>query len=85
MKSKTYLQFVASLPCIHCGDPESQVHHIIGIGMGMMGGKASDIHTMPLCQECHGLVHRSPHAWPQEKWLVMTQLKALQDGAITVP
>ena len=79
MKSKKYLDFVRTLPCCHCGAP-SEPHHVIGVGMGKMGGKASDIHAVPLCREDHTLVHQDPGGWPQMRWLMETQDKALNKG-----
>ncbi len=83
MKSETYLKFVRTLPCSHCGSP-AVAHHIIGIGMGCMGGKASDFHTMPLCTPCHAEVHKAPDEWPQIKWVIKTQLQALGEGVVLI-
>jgi len=58
-RCKEYLMWVASLPCARCKrEGASQAHHIKGIGQ-MSGAslKAPDHWSMPLCQECHDLVH----------------------------
>lgn len=83
MKSKPYLDYVRTLPCCHTGQP-AEPHHIIGVGMGKMGGKASDIHTMPLCRETHVAVHSDPNGWPQTRWLLETQEQAIRDGVLVV-
>lgn len=80
-ENKKYLEFVRSLPCCFCGAP-GEPHHIIGVGMGKTGGKAYDIHTMPLSREIHELVHKAPDEWPQIKWLLETQEKAVKAGIL---
>jgi len=50
--------------------------------MGKIGGKASDIHAVPLCREDHTLVHQDPGGWPQMRWLMETQDKALNEGVL---
>ena len=83
-KNRTYLKFVRSLPCAHCRNPETEPHHIIGIGMGAMGDKADDIHSMPLCRSCHDAVHEKPAMFqlPQVRWMIKTQGKAQEEGEI---
>lgn len=80
---KRYLEYVASLPCCHCGMP-AQAHHIIGIGAGKMGGKADHACTMPLCYTCHAEVHKAPGEWPQAMWLVKTIEQARKDGRLVI-
>ena len=80
-EDKQYLAFVRTLPCSHCGKG-AEPHHIIGIKMGVMGSKASDIHTMPLCTLCHADVHKSPKDWPQIRWMIETQNKAIEAGEL---
>ena len=81
---KKYLDFVRELPCSHCGNSPTVAHHVIGIGMGKMGGKASDIHSMPLCGGCHNLVHHNPNEWKeaQVRWMVRTQEQAIDEGVL---
>jgi len=83
MKSKKYLAWVKSLPCCHCRAPADDAHHIIGVGMGKMGGKSSDLHAMALCRPCHQQVHADGGGlWPQTRWMCETQLKAVEQGMI---
>jgi len=83
IENKPYLDFVRTLPCIFCRTDHAEPHHIISIGMGFMGGKAADIHTMPLCRGCHTEVHENPDDYPQTKWMVLTQEKAIKVGVLT--
>lgn len=76
------MNWIRSLPCIQCGNPESEPHHIISVGMGIMSGKASDIHTIPLCRKDHNLVHSEPETYPQVKWLLQTQDQAQELGEL---
>lgn len=80
---KRYFAYVDSLPCCHCKTTVGVTHHhIIGIGMGIMGGKAPHFAIMPLCAECHAWIHEAPHEYPQPKWLVETLSRAFADGVI---
>jgi len=79
-----YTDYIKTLTCCHCQSPNTEPHHIIAVGMGKMGGKSHDIHSMPLCRTCHSEVHLGPRAYPQTKWLCETQLKALKDGVLCV-
>ena len=56
-RSREYLAWVRTLPCSVCESPETVAHHIIGIGQGCMGSKASDLYTMPLCHQHHHELH----------------------------
>ncbi len=82
---KRYFAYVDSLPCCHCKTTVGVTHHhIIGIGMGVMGGKAPHFAIMPLCLKCHAEVHRDTFAWriPQAMWLIETLSRAFADGVI---
>jgi hypothetical protein len=77
-----YIEFVKTLDCCHCHRPGVDPHHIIGIGMGAMGSKAHNMHSMPLCRTCHDEVHRDSWSYPQTRWLLETQIKALKAGIL---
>ncbi len=78
-----YIDFIKTLPCCHTGRFGVDVHHIIGVDkMGKMGGKNHDITAMPLIREVHNAVHKSPKDWPQTRWMVETQLKAIEAGVL---
>jgi hypothetical protein len=80
---KRYFAYVDSLPCCHCKTTVDVTHHhIIVIGMGIMGGKAPHFAIMPACANCHSAIHQSPRDYPQAKWLVETLDQAFKDGVI---
>lgn len=84
IKRPEYLKWIRTQPCCHCGNPETEPHHIIGIGMGAIADKADDIHSMPLCRRCHEMVHQDPGALvdSQMRWLLRTQHKAQEEGML---
>lgn len=52
-RSKEYLEYVRSLPCMHCGaPPPSEAHHWHPTDKGK-GLKCPDWATTPLCGPCH--------------------------------
>ena len=83
MKSAAYLKYIRALPCCHTGQ-QAEPHHIIAVGMGKMGGKASDLHAVPLSRKTHNAVHDDPDSWPQIRWLLETQEQAVRDGVLVV-
>lgn len=57
LRSPKYLSFIRSQSCCNClTDIGIQAHHIRGHG-GVMAGKVHDTLTIPLCAECHSLLH----------------------------
>ena len=85
MKSEKYLSFVRTLPCALCGSHPSEAHHAINIGLGgYIGGKVSDILSMPLCQRHHAEIHRIGRDDSQKNWVLKTITKAIDHGIITV-
>ena len=40
--------------CQYCGKPTAQIHHLIPI---VVGGDNRESNLIPLCAECHGLIH----------------------------
>jgi len=84
LESKKYLAWVRTQACLHCGNTETAPHHVIGIKDGKMGGKAADIHAVPLCVRCHNEFHGDPIGWPQLLWICKTQEQAIRDGVLVV-
>jgi hypothetical protein len=88
LRSKAYLEWVATLPCCGCGQPADEAHHIIAAGLGGgMGTKPSDFMTMPVCRICHDEIHRDSKKWeatngPQFKHVCLTHEQALDEGII---
>ena len=62
IKDRKHLAFVASLPCVICGQLGVQIHHLIGNygpdgpvrGWGM---RAGDDFTIAMCERHHRLLH----------------------------
>lgn len=65
-ESAKYTQWVKTQPCVCCGKPSDDPHHIIGYGQGKMGGKSHDIFTLPLCRIHHNELHRDVNAWEKK-------------------
>ena len=89
-KSRDYLDWVATLPCVNCGlhDETIVAHHLKhrhaphGGGAGM---KANDYLTMPLCFGCHQSAHsgdRDVLDW-QADFIFRTLDKAFSCGKLT--
>jgi len=88
IKSKPYLKWVASLPCINCKIEDDTIvpHHLKGRHAPLSGGmgyKADDWLTMPLCFKCHIEMHDSGDLknW-QAEFILKTLDKAFKDGII---
>ncbi len=79
-RSKKYRKWVASLPCSNCGieDDTRVTHHLIGVGQGVMGSKASDLMGMCLCNLCHAALHEGKLDYQEQwKWVAKTLEKAI--------
>ena len=81
MRSPRRLAEIRKLPCVRCGNPNSQAAHsnssCDGKGRGI---KSSDLFVIPLCATCHAafdrfeLGNRAESEAMFEKWLVKTEL-----------
>lgn len=56
IRNAKHLSFIASLPCVLCGDDSCAAHIRIG-GGGGMGLKPHDSHTVSLCHRHHSEQH----------------------------
>ena len=81
MRSPKRLAEIRKLPCVRCGNPNSQAAHSNSAKHGKGRGiKASDAFVIPLCQSCHAafdrfeLGSRAESEAMFEKWLVKTEL-----------
>ena len=89
-RSKKYINFVKSLPCVASNAPADWAHHVIDCGLGgVMGGKVSDLFTIPLTDAQHKLIHHNVKAWeerngPQILHVLKTLEKAEAAGLIEV-
>jgi len=77
MRSPKRLAEIRKLPCVRCGNPNSQAAHSNSAKHGKGRGiKASDQFTIPLCATCHAafdrfeLGNRAESEAMFEKWLV---------------
>jgi len=53
-RNKDYLNYIRSLPCLICGNPESEAHHVRRqYWMASMGRKPHDYVAIPLCRTHH--------------------------------
>jgi len=80
-KNPKYIAWVKQKPCCGCGNPNVDPHHVIGLGLGITGDTASDIHTIPVCRPCHREIHNEPNKYqlPQVRWLMKTQDQAITE------
>ena len=81
MRSPKRLAEIRKLPCIRCGNPNSQAAHSNSAKHGKGRSiKSSDQFTIPLCAICHAafdrfeLGNRAQSEAMFEKWLVKTEL-----------
>ena len=81
MRDAKRLAAIRKLPCVRCGNPNSQAAHSNSSRDGKGRGiKASDAFVIPLCFKCHAafdrfeLGNRAESEAMFEKWLVKTEL-----------
>ena len=81
MRDAKRLAAIRKLPCVRCGNPNSQAAHSNSAKHGKGRSiKASDQFTIPLCAICHAafdrfeLGNRAESEAMFEKWLVKTEL-----------
>lgn len=83
-RSEKYLAWVRKQPCA-CGcGRKARPHHIKGIGhFSGVGLTADDILAMPLADECHEKMQRTPELWPQQyEMICRTILVAVREGML---
>ena len=84
MRSPKRLAEIRKLPCVRCGNPNSQAAHSNSSRDGKGRGiKSSDLFVIPLCTICHAAFDRfEPHAIESGsviRW-IKSQLERLEDG-----
>lgn len=90
MRDAKRLTEIRKLPCVRCGNPNSQAAHSNSSRDGKGRGiKASDAFVIPLCAICHAafdrfeLGNRAESERLFEKWLVKTELMiAMEDKEV---
>lgn len=84
-----YISWVKTQPCVACGMPADDAHHLIGHGQGGMGTKAHDFHVIPLCRADHRELHADPKAWEEKhgsqlELVIRIQQKAAAIGVLVL-
>ena len=84
------LAAIRKLPCIRCGNPDSQAAHSNGAKHGKGRSiKASDEFTVPLCHSCHSkfdtfqLGNRAESEAMFDRWLVkVNRMLVMEDKEV---
>ena len=90
MRDVKRLAAIRKLPCVRCGNPNSQAAHSNSSRDGKGRGiKASDAFVIPLCFKCHAafdrfeLGNRVESEAMFEKWLVkVNRMLAMEDREV---
>lgn len=90
MRDSKRLAAIRRLPCIRCGNPNSQAAHSNSAKHGKGRSiKASDQFTIPLCFKCHAafdrfeLGNRAESEAMFEKWLVrVNRMLVMEDREV---
>ena len=90
MRSPKRLAEIRKLPCVRCGNPNSQAAHSNSAKHGKGRGiKASDAFVIPLCAICHAafdrfeLGNRAESEAMFEKWLVrVNRMLVMEDREV---
>lgn len=82
--NEKYTRWVKAQPCVCCGKPADDPHHIIGHGQGGMGTKAHDLFVIPLCRAHHDELHRDPKAFEEKYGSQVLLLFRFLDHSIAV-
>jgi hypothetical protein len=75
LRDKAHLRFVASQPCLVCGYPHSDPHHLRFAQPRALGLKVSDEFTVPLCRDHHQKLHQAGN---EVAWWHELQIKPLE-------
>lgn len=90
MRDAKRLAAIRKLPCIRCGNPNSQAAHSNSSGHGKGRGiKANDAFTVPLCHVCHSdfdqykLGNREQSEAMFDQWLVrVNRMLSMEDREV---
>ena len=90
MRDAKRLAAIRKLPCVRCGNPNSQAAHSNSSRAGKGRGiKASDAFVIPLCATCHAafdrfeLGNRAESEAMFEKWLVrVNRMLVMEDKEV---
>ncbi|MDA8487462.1 DUF968 domain-containing protein [Kluyvera sp. Awk 3] len=79
-----FIKWVKTQPCVCCGKPSDDPHHLIGWGQGGTATKAHDIFTLPLCRRHHDQLHHDRIKFEQEFGLQPVLIVQLLDRAFAL-
>ena len=54
-----YLAYLRTLPCVCCGSPLTEAHHLLSMGGRGAGLKEVDMLSIPLCRADHAALHNN--------------------------
>lgn len=81
-RSRSYLDYVKTLPCVITGAPADDPHHVCGLGLER-SGKVSDWAVIPVTRKAHNHIHAMPGTWQKQwQWLFNTLRKAYADEVL---
>ena len=85
-RSQVYKAWIKTQPCVACGAPSDDPHHLKGVGhLSGAGMTAPDTYLMPMCRGCHAAVHTAPEYWPHQwEWVARTLSKAIAEGVFKI-
>lgn len=66
IENRKHLDWVKTLPCVACGVPADDPHHIVSVGFKGMGTKTPDYWAIPLCRTHHDELHHNVKAWEEQ-------------------
>ena len=72
-KNKKWKEYIKSMPCVKCGAPADDPHHILGSVHGL---KSSDLFCVPVCRGCHQFYENNP---TENHWLILETIKIQAD------
>jgi hypothetical protein len=55
-----YIKFIKAKPCLMCKNPLTEPHHCEGVLPSRGLAVKHDLLAVPLCRDCHNLVHQAP-------------------------
>jgi len=86
-RSNKYLAWVRKQPCVMCGRPAGEAHHIKGVGhLSGVGLKADDSMVIPVCTDHHRMFHdKGDRELIDKQWefAARTLMQAFREGVIS--
>jgi hypothetical protein len=85
-RSEAYKAWIKTQPCVMCGAPADDPHHLKGVGnLSGAGLTAPDTYLMPMCRGCHTYIHEDPGYWTDQwEWVARTLSKAISEGVFVL-